>query len=430
MQGYIPGQGMKKPLNMLEQPVHPDIKAAPPEFKWSGKHWTVDVGQTLLDTEAQTQTYEHAVLAVSRDQGRDGYGHSSYQEKIDAFRPPLENYYEHHGPLNRLPTKITAIYPRINPGTAHSDGGSSAFAAQNQSITDLDKHISDRISTNSWRATFYAPIEMPEDNSVLPDLLTTLPTYSASAGCESNLRIDAPRDVKLSEVQKPQASASAGYDIEYYQPLTHQTSTDVELRPSGPQVSGDAGFYTQLTIDGDRPVDGYQLDRKAPMVFASAGHKAPQTIDGETHLDEYVLDRKLPSAPISSGYNAPHTVDGETRLDELDFETQLSAPLSVINPGSETGYQTRIESYTPPEQHLKLRENPRVPVVASHTYDYKDRNADKRSFHFQTKIQPEKSYHTNLNGGTIRVAGVEAPQFKLKYDSLRSGKRLVAGGFQ
>src|SRR6476659_9646204 len=106
---YIPGQGIKKPMNMMQAPIYPDIKKGPIEFKNSGKHWTVDVGQTLIDTESNTQLLGDSVLAVSYRDNIDKYGQSSYQEKITVFRPPLQNYYEDFGPLTRLPTKIHAI---------------------------------------------------------------------------------------------------------------------------------------------------------------------------------------------------------------------------------------------------------------------------------------------------------------------------------
>lgn len=395
MNGYMPGQGVKKPLNMLEQPLYPDIKKAPPEFKWSKKHWVVDEGQTLLDTESHTQLYENAVLAVSRDHGRDRYGHSSYQEKIAVFRPPLENSYEHYGPLNRLPTKVHKIQPRINPGTAHGGHGTTSFAVQNQTVSDLNKHITDRINSNSWRATFYAPLDMPEDNSVLPDLETTMPLYSASAGCESQVKIDAPKVLKMSEVEKPTVSANAGYNVDYNVPLREQTNTDYEILESNlnPNVSADAGF--------------------TPLY----------TIDGETKLDELSLSEKRPNSSVSSGYTAINTIDGETKLDELVLDSQLDSKLRISNPGSETGYQTRLESYTKPEEHIKLRQNPQISVAAHRKYEYKDTNGFKQNFYFKTKIEPVKSFGSGLNSGTIRVAGVEQPSIKLKYDHMNKSKR-------
>ena len=391
MQGHIPGQGLKKPLNMLEQPVYPDIKQAPPKFTWSKKHWVVDEGKTVLDTESNTQLYEHAILAQSRDHGRDRYGHTSYKEKLDAFRPPLENSYEHYGPLNRLPTKVHSIQPRINPGTAHGGHGTSGFSVQNQTVSDINKHLTDRISTNSWRATFYAPMEMPEDNSVLPDLETTLPLYSSSAGCETQVKIDAPINIKPSTVQKiPEGSASSGFNIDYNMAHTDQTNTEYTILETNlnPRISGNAGYNAVHTINGERPTDSYALQRKAPLTVANAG------------------------------YTAVNTINGETKLDELYLDKQLDSHLTIVNPGSESGYQTRLKSYTSPSDHIKLQQNPNISVTSQRNYDYKEKNSDKQNFYFKTKIEPVKGYGTNLNGGTFKTSGVQQPKIKLKYDHM------------
>ena len=78
---YFAGSGLKKPLNQLECPVFPDIKQAPPEFKWSGKYWKVDSSDVILNNEVHTQIYEDAVLARSYRDNIDKYGQSSHQEK-------------------------------------------------------------------------------------------------------------------------------------------------------------------------------------------------------------------------------------------------------------------------------------------------------------------------------------------------------------
>src|SRR5579863_1243418 len=134
MTSFIPGQGTKKPLNMMQAPIYPDIKQAPPEFKWSKRYWTVDVGQTLLDTESNTQLREDAILARSYRDNIDRYGQSSHKEVITVFRPPLQTYYEDYGPLNRLPTKVHAIVPHVNPGTVTDSGGTTAYAVNNISL--------------------------------------------------------------------------------------------------------------------------------------------------------------------------------------------------------------------------------------------------------------------------------------------------------
>ena len=86
---YTPGSGMKKPLNMLEGPVYPDIRRKLPDFKWTRKHWTVDAGATMKGVEPMTQMYENAVLTQARDYNQTIYGKSSHREIVNAeFRPP------------------------------------------------------------------------------------------------------------------------------------------------------------------------------------------------------------------------------------------------------------------------------------------------------------------------------------------------------
>src|SRR5580698_2535112 len=132
MTSYYAGSGLKKPLNMMEAPIYPSISKSYPSFKSSGKHWTVDTGSTIIATEANTQIFDGAILAKSYRDNIDGYGQSSHQEKITVFRPPLQLPYEDFGPLNRLPTKVNAIVPRINPGTTNDAGGTNAFRVNNQ----------------------------------------------------------------------------------------------------------------------------------------------------------------------------------------------------------------------------------------------------------------------------------------------------------
>lgn len=193
---YIPGAGIKKPMNTLTNPVHPDIKKGPPQFKNSGKHWMVDVGRTLRETHDNVQHYDHAVLAQSRDYNKTRYGQSSHKDVVNkAFRPPLITM-EDTMPLSRQPRKLTV--PRINPGTSH-DG----FKSQNNHKNDVQDHINDRVSEAYWDTGYYMPFDVPVDNSVLPDLQSTLPAYSTTAGFNNIIQVDAPvKEIVLKEVSR------------------------------------------------------------------------------------------------------------------------------------------------------------------------------------------------------------------------------------
>jgi hypothetical protein len=412
---YIPGSGIKKPLNQLEMPVYPDIKAQLPSFKSSGKHWTVDVGNTLLSTEANTSIYDGAILAKSYRDNIDGYGQSSHQEKITVFRPPLRSHYEDIGPLNRLPTKINAIVPRINPGTTADGGGTSAFRVNNQTQQDIAKYISDRITSESWQQTFFMPLDMPLDNSILPNLETTLPSYSLSSGFESGLTVDAPRDIyydnRALNEYRLHAYAVAGHQSNYNTPMHEQNENleNLELYDNRPKYSAFSGHTPQTTIDGDFGLNDISLDTNLPLYSTSSGYQSQHTFDGETQHNKMSLDKTLPIYSSSAGYSTQHTMNGETRFEDLHLDSRIESKLSVINPSSESGYKSNVEFYTPPEDHLKLRENPRVPVVAHSTFDYHDSdNIKSRTPQFQQKkIVPIKQYGNGLNSGTIKNYGVE-----------------------
>lgn len=176
---------------MIENPVYPDIRQGPPRFTWSRKYAPVDTGAVLKSTEPFTQLVSPAILAQSRDYNKTVYGQSSHRDIVNAeFRPPPVSYYEDVAPLSRLPTKIHAIVPHINPGTAGFDSGTSGYTAQTTRPSDITKNLTDRVKTGELRPTFYAPLEMPQDNSVLPDLEVAIPNISAHAGWDVPLHCE------------------------------------------------------------------------------------------------------------------------------------------------------------------------------------------------------------------------------------------------
>jgi len=405
---YIPGQGIKKPMNMMQAPIYPDIRQGPIQFKNSGKFWQVDVGQTLLDTEPNTQIIEDAVLAKSYRDNIDKYGQTSYQEKITVFRPPLQSAYEDFGPLNRLPTKIKAITPYINPGTVTDGSGTTSFAAYNQTIQEVDRFITDKVTTPSWRNTYHMPMESTLDTSILPDLVTSLPSHSTSSGYFSNVRLDAPKEVKSSEVQKVETSAHSGYSSMYNTSLNDQTSSFINLHENTPQTSAHSGFNTHYGSNIETRLDELELDNNLPLRSVHSGVQSNYTVDGDNRMREMVLNHNLPSVSVSSGYTPTTMFDGETRLDELHFDHALTTKMRVNNPGSETGYQTRVDSYTSPDDYIKMRENPKVAVMARPTFGYQDNeNIASKKIQVQRKLEPIKSYGSGLNSGTIHTQGIE-----------------------
>lgn len=393
----------------MEAPIYPDIKKAPIQFKNSGKHWTVDVGQTLLDTEANTQIIEDAVLAVSYRDNIDRYGQSSYQEKIAVFRPPLQNYYEDFGPLNRLPTKIHAITPYMTPGTAFDDN--STFSAMNNDVQEVHRYITDKITTPAWRNTYFMPMETLPDTSVLPDLVTTLPTRSVSAGVNTVAHIDAPANhgnltEKSINIHKPQVSVHSNITPHFGYSLYDQTSSDVILHETGPTTSAHAGYSIPYASQIETRLDELELDKTLPSRSVTSGVQSQYTTQGRSDMEGTTLSKTLPTHSTSAGFTPLSMFDGETHLDEMVFDPHIETKLQIHNPGSETGFQTRVDSYTSPDDYLKKRENPNVSVVARPSFGYQSSNSGKK-IHFQQKLQPIKSYTSGLNQGTIHRAGVE-----------------------
>lgn len=387
---YSAGHGLKKPLNMIQSPVYADIRQAPPEFKWSKKHWDVDVGKVMMETEANTHLYDDAILARSYRDNIDKYGQSSHQEKITVFRPPLQNTYEDHGPLNRLPVKLHAITPHINPGTTNSSGGTSGYAENNMVQQEVSRYITDQIDHESWRQTYYMPIDTSLQNAVLPDLVINMPSYSTSAGYEPIHKINAP-------------NLMDGQIIEHH---------------NLPTISAHSGYTTSHTpgsrVGGNHQLENLQLTSTKPSYSVSSGVSHFAKIDGEHQLNNMVLINNLPTTSVSSGYKAIHTIDGEHRLSELEFKSHINSKLSINNPGSDEGYQTRVDSYTSPDNYIKLKENPKVAVAAHQSFDYRNVN-NMVTPQFRSKLEPAKSYGNGLNSGTIRTAGVQPAPVSSRY---------------
>lgn len=398
MSHYTPGSGMKKPLNMLENPVFPDIRRGPPQFVSSGKHWKVDAGAVLRDTEDFTQLSEPAILSQSRSYNQTIYGQTSHKEIVNAeFRPPLQSYYEDVGPLNRVPATIKAIVPRINPGTADAGG----YQSKNERTSEIYSALTDRVKVSGiGRRSFYMPIDKPEDNSILPDLEIKLPLASVHAGFNSSFK--AQQEQTLPDLQdvNPSYSTSAGFNSS----ATINSETLLpELEYSRPTYSASAGIESYTRLDAESLIP--ELDRINPAYSTSAGFNSSATIDSETLIPE--LDRINPAYSTSAGFNSSATVDAETLLPELYSKNDIT-PLSVINPGSETGYKQTASIYSSIEENIR-QNKPDVAYYIPPESNIRANNGEYRP-HYKEKLQPLKSYgNISQSSGVMPHQGPIAP---------------------
>jgi len=462
---------MKKSLNMLENPVYPDIKAAPPRFVNSKKFWQVDAGATMRDLEPYTQFFENSILAQSRDYNKTIYGQSSHRDIVNAeFRPPLQSPYEDFGPLSRIPCTINSIIPHINPGTADQTGGSSGYAARNQRPSDIEGSLTDRLKDNGgWRPTFYAPMEMPEDNSVLPDLETKLPPMSIQAGWNipyQNYELQPPSDINLKEKisnrldagynssitiegqsslenfqarlkrpnyavtagantiftntdnsnlenfqfesKMPYYSLDAGKDTSFTSQFTSSPYSLPELSAKRPYYAVDSGKSTGSTFD--MPVQEYDLKYKSPQISATSGMTTQVTFDAPAQT--YDLQYKSPQISATSGMTTQVTFDAPQDLDQttLNREKNVSyTPITINNIGSE-GYNPINNSEMSTKGYITNKRPNYSYVVPNEVPTYRTQNEQTYRPHFVEKLMPEKTYgNISQSSGYIPRAGVENP---------------------
>ncbi len=373
----VSSQGTKKPLNALENPIYPDILKGPPVFKWSRKFWQADPGAVLRDTGEITQFYGDAVLAQARDYNQTVYGQSSHKDIVNAtFRPPLLDPIDDFFPLTRIPVTSRAIVPRINPTTVADGGGISGYLAKNEQLSNIDRNLNDRVKQGGWRATFFAPIEIPQDNSVLPDLEMTIPSVSAHAGVNPYTR-DAPIPEVNLEYEQLHPSQYTGITTQVRMD-GRSGLEDLQLDYNMPQVPASAGMNVPVNIDAETNVR--ELFYNIPQVSASAGMNVPVQINAETHVRElfnnnpqisadagynpdfqannietYVgeLPYTRPQVSATAGMNTPYEIDGDfPGRGNLELETHIEAPLVVANPGAEDGYRERMGMSNNPDEFI------------------------------------------------------------------------------
>lgn len=419
---YIPGGGLKKALNQLENPIYPDIKKGPPRFVWSRKHWNVDTGATMRDTEPYTQFIEPAVLAQSRNYNKTVYGQSSHKDIVNAeFRPPLLSYYEDIGPLSRVPATIHAIIPHINPGTAGHGGGTSGYTAKNERSSDIVGALTDRIGAKEWRPTFYAPMDLPQDNSVLPDLEMKLPSISVDAGYNvpftSGIQEQNPNlgDNKLSPLM------NAGYTTQVK--LDGETGFEnYQTKLNIPEISVTAGTNTPFKMDAPLAVETYELGDNRPNVSVDAGKNTNFTVNPDVQTP--ILRYNRPQTSVTAGTNTPFEANIETPVIELEKKLGM-APLNVVNPGSESGFKnytnTDIGLTTSVDEHIRTNRPSYSYTVTPKVPAFRTKNEESHRPHFRQRLQTSKTYGQISQTGSSRI-----PEFNFRQPRTTLAGKTIA----
>lgn len=123
------GYGIKKPRNMLENPVYPEYKQGPIRFKSAGKYWKVGP-EAMRETETMPHFFSDAILQQPYNYNITRYGQSSFKQIVNSeFRPPVIDPILDTVPLSRMPRR--PVFPRMNPDPAGSGHYSTPLLQSN-----------------------------------------------------------------------------------------------------------------------------------------------------------------------------------------------------------------------------------------------------------------------------------------------------------
>lgn len=419
-------RGIKSPLNQLEAPVFSDIKKAPPRFTWTRKHWKVDAGEVQKSIQHIPQLQENAVLFQSRDyNSQHAYGNYPKFNKGQfvnlEFRPPMQDR-DDFLPLSRIPRPV--VVPRINPGGAFSSGG-SVFSQQNMGVTQVEKYLTDRVKEGEIRPTFFAPIEMPDDNSILPDLELKIPAVSAGAGFKfpmaasnSTIEDDGRRYASL-EYNRAPVSAISGYNPSYRHDAP-DARENMQFDYSRPQVSASAGHQNQASLTGITNID-MDLEYNRPQVSAVARERFT-AIPGLTPID-FDLDYNRPQVSAVAGRNTHAVYDGQSSTDHL-IRGNIDDKLDFGAVGAQSGSnvtpiydmeQSEAQAHGGVDRNLTDRKIKFSYVVPSNTY-YESQNTALNNeslagtFYREKQRSIGKQHGSFSTQGHIRRAGIDQPQ--------------------
>lgn len=366
---------MKKPLNVLENPIYPDIKQGPPRFRNSGKHWRVDEGRTLIDGNQDFPEFAgSSVLIQSRDYNKQhAYGISSHKDVVNLeFRPPLITM-EDTLPLTRIPRPITV--PRINPGT--TDDTSSRFAYQNNRPSEIHSFMTDRVKNDEWRPTFFCPI----DTSLYSggeeiELLHNRPQVSATSG------IIIPNSNGVVYLDEPRV-------------LERSRETYTRTNPINPYLSDIETGLESLTLDNNRPQVSVTSGKSMPVTPVSIRDR------------EIVLDYKRPQISVTSG-TTPLYKSSELDAGEIDLEL-----VEKLSPQLHIGVSTPFQSDNKYIEPQKLQ----TPISYSYSVHknipYQTQN-ERYNVPFQRKKESLSSYKGYDNKTVIPQRGIPTRKVILK----------------
>lgn len=465
--------GLKKPLNLLESPIYPDIKATLPRFRWSGKFWTVDTGETLIEYNngIHPGLVESTVLVQNRDYNKQfAYGQSSHRDVVNqSFRPPLITR-DDTLPLSRQPRKI--VVPRINPGTADDTGGNVAFASQNETTNETTGFLTDRVKLGDWRPTHFADVLGPDDNSILPDLYYKVPQVSVTSGNNSQFKsrnidettisqndskkidvplINSPESFFTINAENPlenldlpfkttPLSINAGNNYDYKLPL-HFENQDLILDKNTPEISVTSGIEN---FNFTTPfIQETQFDYNRPQVSSNSGFTSSYQI-GITPID-MELDYVLPQTSVTSGVNSNNILG----ITPVDYKLNYTRPQVSVNSGRKSNPElistndqfkdasspvldekiTPINAiFNPSPQYTSFNSqiNPIGILESAKNYSpdkswyditptmlYKETN-NRTSPHFKQKTHSLSKYNGSLNSSYIPKSGIQLLPVSLK----------------
>jgi hypothetical protein len=379
---------LKKAQNALENPVYPDIRKAPPRFQDSGKHWTVDVGKTMAQTEFMPQFQENAILAQERDYNERIYGKSSHRDVVNkAFRPPLITQ-EDILPLNRIPR--SAVVPRTNPYSNEFH----LYPRETELLTEFtlqDKeHFTDfeHVKHGYTFPTFYRPLNINQGiGGVVPDLKLKVPKTSIRAPSSAKSIGMGPVSIE-------------GYQHIHLDKIKLKDDDLITLTPI------DSVFATAPHKITRLEVPDIDLDDKIPYSSCSA---SPSAKIGGCKLPESTISlrNKMPHASLATKPSKRFeriepTVfsEGDSVFEDKPFKrirTNASAKVDII----------RYDDFGT----AKLQNPISVPMQTEKTYGFKAGNNYKKPTVKGKPAFVANNYHTK---GFIPKAGIDVKEVKLR----------------